>query len=728
MPGADPKEGRPAAPWRTVVAGAVGLALLLALSGHGHVIHSEWMMPLLWLAGPLALVEWMRRRLPGDSPAEPDRATAAGFVLLGFALLFVVSSAAKFKWFYFDGWLAARSAPSPFGPPGPAWLVLLTALVWPLAWRPGRHTPWLLATALAFIVGAAAFWFGRTSLGLPLYNDDHPSFIGRLWLYGQTFPRLVSYSPLWNGGILDSVGLSTGAAIPALLLWPLWKWAPAMAAYNQAVLLLTLAFIPASAVLAIRMMGGRWTAAWAAALLSIGVSRYHLLWLFHYGTLGANCSSALVMLVGAALYRIAVLDRREPLTIATLGFSVFLMLLWPLGLFMMAPFALAVALHARRLRARSLAALAIGGALAAALFAYPLAVLLRHAHVASQTWVAPVAAGAGRDWVALLVHGAHQLHDHFRHAHPLLIFLGVGGAICAATPEMRRWSAAVLAGFVALTAWGAAIIPRLPLERMAVPLFFAAVPPAAFVTALLLETRGRGTAILRAALLAILLLGGWSVVRIYADMPDEGYDVLQPNVQALAQWARKETAPGERIMIAGSTGHDYGGGHVAFLPVMLGREMVSSEYRHEQDPDIRAGSPPHRPPGSAAEFRRVADLLGVSHVVTMDEDWIRFLNADSGHWTYAGTIGGKDIHAFHARVRPSLFTANCGTISSAPNRITVTLDDPARPAVILYRWADGLAADPPATISPFARPGWPTSIRIEPNGSRVVTIRYRPWL
>lgn len=727
MPDADSDNGRPAAPWRIAVAGVVGLALLLALGGHGHVIHTEWMMPLLWLAGPLMLVEWMRRRLPGESPAEPDRAAAAGFVLLGFALLFLVSSAAKFDWFYFTGWLGRKGPPSPLQPPGPVWLVLLTALAWPLAWRPGRHTPWLLAAALAFIVGAAAFWFGRATLGLPLYNDDHPSFIGRLWLYGQAFPRLVSYSPLWNGGIVDSAGLSTGAAIPAILLWPLWKWAPAMAVYNQAVLLLTLAIIPASAVLAIRMMGGRWTAAWAAALFSIGVSRYHLLWLFHYGTIGANCSSALVMLVGAALYRIVVLGRREPLTIATLGLSVFLMLLWPLGLFMMAPFALAVALHARRLGVRSLAALAIGGALTAALFAYPLAVLLRHADVAGQNWVA--AGGGHRDWLALLVRGARQLHDHFLHTHPLLIFLGFGGAVCVAPPAMRRWSTAVLAGFVALTAWGAAVIPRLPLERMAVPLFFAAVPPAAFVTARLLETRGRGTAILRAAILALLGLGGWTtVVRTYANMPDGGYDVIQPNVRALAAWARTETSPGERIMIAGPTGHDYGGGHVAFLPVMLGREMVSSEYRHEQDPDIRAGSPPHRPPGSAAEFRRITDRLGVSHVVTMDEDWIRFLNADSGHWAYAGTIGGKDIHAFHARVRPSLFTANCGTISAAPNRITVTLDDPARPAVILYRWEDGLAADPPATIGPFARPGEPTRIRIEPNGSRVVTIRYRRWL
>ena len=43
--------------------------------------------------------------------------------------------------------------------------------------------------------------------GVPLYRDDHPSFIFRLWEFGRAFPRFVTYNPYWNAGVVDGVAI-----------------------------------------------------------------------------------------------------------------------------------------------------------------------------------------------------------------------------------------------------------------------------------------------------------------------------------------------------------------------------------------------------------------------------------------------------------------------------------------------------------------------------------------
>lgn len=52
-------------------------------------------------------------------------------------------------------------------------------------------------------------------------------------------------------------------------------------------MILYMGVLPGAALVSVRLVNGSWTAAFSAALLVLGVSRYFFLWLLHYGTAAA---------------------------------------------------------------------------------------------------------------------------------------------------------------------------------------------------------------------------------------------------------------------------------------------------------------------------------------------------------------------------------------------------------------------------------------------------------
>jgi len=716
---------RPVIP--VIVAGFIGLALLLFLFTHGKVIHLEWMMPLLWLLGPLLIIERMLFRCrPEALQHENLKPFAGSLVLLGFALLYLFSNTVHHRWFYFLNWVPANGLVCFDFQAGVVRFVFLTVLCLPFFLFSARRRHWILAGLLILIQVAAFMMLLRSTQGLPLYNDDHPSFMFRLWVFGRTFPRLISYNPFWNAGQIDLTGLSTGTTAPGILFLPIWKYCSVSQFYPYAICVMYLVLVPCLAIISLRIMKCSWVSAWVAGLLALVISRYSMLWLLHYGTIGANFTSAFVMPLSACIYRVVMLNRMEKATGLAIVLSAVFLLMWPPGAVMMLPILFAFLVNFRKWSKEKTVFLGICALVAFILFLYPLLIILRATDVLSHQWVG--SGGPASSLYQLVFSGWQHLRAHCRQVHPLLLFMGIGGLFVVPDRTVRKWFIPVVAGFALLTGWGREWIHDLQLSRMAIPLFYVSILPAAILIAGIFSTKHPRIAVLRSAAFALLLMTGLNTALLYANAGEGSYDVISPAIRKLTSWVRQNTVEGKRVMLAGVTGHYYEGGHVPFLPVLFGREMIAYDFSHDASKDIRYGSPPSDPPSASSEMDAYFDSFSVQHVITMHDAWKRFFRSDPERFREVGAVHGDfTFTIFEVRHPASIFLKGRGTVQANMNELDVTLENPTEEAVIKYNWVAGLSA-PNAEIFPFETGLGVRLVGIRPHGERHVRIRFRPWL
>ena len=146
------------------------------------------------------------------NPAGDGRRTA----------LYLVSSATRDPFFFLLGWLDPDQRA--WGSLACRW-ALCSAFFALIAWKSPRFVR-LFAFALPFVmIAASAVAFARETGLSPLYRDDHPSFLFRIWIFSESFPQLIYYNPLWNGGKIATYVVASGATGPGLLFLPfLWIW------------------------------------------------------------------------------------------------------------------------------------------------------------------------------------------------------------------------------------------------------------------------------------------------------------------------------------------------------------------------------------------------------------------------------------------------------------------------------------------------------------------------
>ena len=260
---------------------AAGLALLLGsgtlaiLHTSGKLFRLEWLAHLLWLAPVLAMVERYRAERRNAADLRPDRPGLAPLLVLSAAMtLALFSSSVCHPWFFFLDWAPDTRDPWMVISSGISQFVLLTALLTPFlvrgVRRPGMWTGLIFVAGIVVSVGMLFHVTG----GKALWRDDHPSFLFRLYAFGQTFPRLVNYMPHWNAGVVDSVGVTSGILGPGLLFLPFWKWGAAEAVYTPATAAMFILLAPLLAACSARIAGGGRTASWTAGILALGVSRH----------------------------------------------------------------------------------------------------------------------------------------------------------------------------------------------------------------------------------------------------------------------------------------------------------------------------------------------------------------------------------------------------------------------------------------------------------------------
>ena len=719
-----PRRSKAALWYRSALPLAAGLAVVVLLHDRGRIFDPRHLLGFAWLV-PFFFLVW-KFRGAFEKAASGSRIGRLMPLVVVAGVLFIALLAKEntFRcgsWFYFLQWWP-RDAGGRFGS-GLARLALITGALTPLFLVIRRRLGLATGAVALFSVTACLVLLFRETHGLPLYRDDHPSFIFRLWEFGRTFPQFVNYNPFWNAGTIDSALLTTGVTAVGLPTWPLWRFADPATAYTPVIAMLFIVLMPLLAGLSLRIMGANWTAAACAAALALGVSQRFFLWLLNYGTVGACFATSFVLPVAACAFRVVWLGRREKWLFALLVlFSLFLVS-WPPGLIMGGGVLLAVLCSADRLSRGKVLFLAGFGAVLAAVLAYPVALIMGMKELLGFVGRGGEATAQGTVAQALLPlarKGWENLFVFLGEGHPLIVFLGVVGVFFSPHRSVRRWFVPIILYLAILAGWGELVKPKMQLMRMAIPMMFVAVAPAALACSKLLALRRRALAPVRALIVALLLLGGWNTARIYGNQWNARYVTPSAELAQMNAWFREHTPAGGRILFAGRAVHAFGRGHVAPLPIFTGREMMGFDYYHFPGGDYEYPPRPHRE--SLEGMSRFFDLYNVTHLVTYHERWKATFRSRPDLFEESAQFGDKTV--FAVRRAPAMFLSGAGTVDAGFNRIRVTVSDPAGEAVVKYNWVDGMKTDPPAELFPYRAGEDITLVGIRPNGVAAVTVRF----
>lgn len=708
-------------PW--MIAAATGLALASWMAGGVRPV--LWAVPAIaWIPALAGFLAWRRRRSSGSAPvaAVEDASLFAGLALLGGMAVYLALGAASgtngflFHWLPGAGLPPARSGVLRFAAFAAA--LLLLGL-----WRPARRPAWIAAAILVASQAACFIYLWKETGGAAFYRDDHPSFMFRLWAFARSFPSLVFYDPFWNGGRAETVLVSTGVVGPGLLFWPLWRFFPVHEVYTGVVGFVFIVLAPLLAAGSARIAGGRWTAAAAAGLLALAASRYLAKWVLHFGTFGAGFAGLWCLPVAAVLYRALSAGPPRPWLGALLAACAAMFLTWPPSAVMALPLALAV-LASCRCWSRPLWRFLIAWGALAALLVLPL-----YAAVFGQGEPGAFLNAAVRQpsWTGQVARGFASLREQFGQANPLIAFLGLAGLWFLPRPAARTFFGTAIVGLALLAGWGDMIKPQLQLERAGIPMVLVAILPAALWLESLLESAPAALAPVRAALLALLAVGGHESARIWGNQSAIPYEVYRGEIVEFADWIRRNTPENARIAFLGPTVHGYGRGHIAYLPVLTGRSMMACDYYHFSPSRVEYEYPPRDFRQDDEDVRLFTEVYNIGHVITFHDHWKKFLARHPEWFERAAAFGTGDKRVIYRVKRtPDWMAESPGaTVRPGINTLDIGVTDPGRAGVLKFNWVEGMNAEPPATVAPWQAAHGRQLILVHPNGQARVGIDCR---
>ncbi len=714
---------RPAEFASYAMAGGLFLSAAFARSS-ASAIGYGWPALLLPILMSVALVA-VGIRTPRADDAENTFARLGTALMVGAMLLLAVPGATH-PMAFFQRWCPSQPGlRAMLRSDALRWVVLTAAaaLVWPRLPGLARRIASITGAVSATLVAVSALL--RATGGNALYRDDHASFLFRMWVVGRSALGPVAWVPFWEAGHVDSSAAVTGGWLLGLPVWLMGERSLPHTIYTPLAALAVILLPPIAAAIGARLAGLRVIGCAAASLLALGVSRGWFVWTLRFGTVPAGLSAAMFPLAAGVAAR--VLDNPRPSARHAAAWAAVLIGLvhWPLGTIMALPLALGLLISPSLWTPRRFVVLATGTAAAALALAPVVFAILAHAHV-SEFVASP--AESGLNWAAF-ARGARRLPDLVAQAHPLLIALGIAGAPLwpQRTSRLMIWTA--LSGLAILSLWGDLAPKELQLTRAQIPLLMLAILPAAHLLERLLVSSDRRVSLAGAAALGLLALGAYEVIRQYGNRTNTPYAAMGDEPLMLAEWIERNVPPGARVLFAGPTVHAYGGGHVAYLPVLSGRSMLACDFYHFSPSRREYEYPPRAFRANDENVFEFLDLYNIAAVITYHDHWLRFLRQHPDRFEEAARFGreGRRIAFLVRRPPPGLFLKNSGRVQERINGLDITLDDPHSTAVLRYRWAEGLSATPPARALPIEGPHGLQWIRIEPNGLPEVRIRWSPW-
>jgi hypothetical protein len=231
----------------------------------------------------------------------------------------------------------------------------------------------------------------------------------------------------------------------------------------------------------------------------------------------------------------------------------------------------------------------------------------------------------------------------------------------------------------------------------------------------------------------VLVLGARTVHSQYANQGFAPQRTLAGcGVEELAAWVRENVPEEGRLGFAGKVVHAYGGGNIAYLPVLTGREMMADDYYGFPRATIEYDYPPKAVRKKGWEgWKEWSELYGITHWASHKDKMQRRMR-ESGLFESAGTFQVKEYHVEVFRTKgvesPQRLIGADGKVSAEENRIVVEFAVEApEECRIRYNWRKGLACRTDgAEIFPAQMSDEVRFIGIRPGGNRRVEIGYRP--
>ncbi len=701
--------------------------LIMALLPQGaSILHAGWLWMLSLPVISFLMVFFLQTRWAGsdgrvkeEMPVEYRQVMACS--LLGGLVLYLVSGSAGDSWSYFIRWIPERGA----GVPGSRlqdyglfrFCVVTAVLVPVIACCRSRFSVLAIVFGILIWTQITAFnhlW--QATGGRVLYGNDHANCLYRLSIFSQTFPRLIFYDPSWNAGF-DTHSLVSSGIIPlGTVFLPLWKIFQADLVYMSVLATAFIIVIPLMAGLSARLAGGSWTAAGCAAILAIGISQHFFSLLFFDGNAGACFALPFIMLAVACLYRVLWLDCFANSTGIMLVLALLVMLAWPPSAVMVMLFPLVVAFSAQQLSLRRVSFLLLCVvSITAICLPFIMGVLGR---IDSLDFMGR---SAGRfELTDLFSNALLRLSAQFKQANPCIIFLGVIGVWFLPKKGMVAVFGATMAGLGLLAGCGDIGEQYLQLSNAVMPVFFVALIPASLWMGNWLEDVAPRMTLARAAVITFLLICAVNAVDIYGGRGPAKYSFMNPDVEQVSEWLRKNTSDSSRILIAASPLNEKGKKNSIPFHALANREiMFSDELDYPVEPV----------PGNEEELMDFMGLYDVSFAVACQGKWKDFLSQDHGHYELVKSFSGEaGFSVFKVRQETGRFVKGGGRVRPGINELVVVLDDPMEESILRYVWQDGLTANPPVEIYPFDTGKDVMFIGVKPHGKSSFKIRYRKLL
>ena len=728
------------------------MCVRLSAMSNDRIFTSGWFprdlgLVFAWALGMAASfwASWrLKRRLGGEGA---DGALSAGFpwrglrteglaplewVLLAALAVYALSAVAWIPKYYFVAWPITTGFSIQSRKAVQLWFILLSWGAVPLFtwWNPRRWLPALLAAGL-LAAELACCWalLKHTDFTAP-YSDDHPSFLFRITEFLGAFPWRENYVPHWNAGVVNSVITSSGVSGYAILGAPLWLLLPPHLASPYALLLAFAFFVPWMTYAGFRATGLSKTGALLGAVFALAQGPLFMLWMLRFGTVGAALAMAMLPAALAFLHAAAMRPSPPRRVLAGMVVSIFFMGQWPPMLMLGAPLGLLVLGHARRWwrsSARWPFILAASVAVAALLPTVVGALLGREVigHVlANPSGEAPSLGALRRTFLTTLVSICADMN-------PLMLFAGLAGMWVMPWRRLRRWVVAPFAFLAAVFTFGPVYVPNMQLARMGVVASCLMALPAACVLRKALTSRARLAPLLQATALALLLCTLQNVPRHYGGRTPGAYVGTRQIVRDLAAWIQANVPEDGRLLFAGSAVHAYGRGHIAYLPKLAGREMMSCDYYGFPRGMVEMDYPPRvfrAQPDGCYDFAR---LHGVTHVISFRRGHIDYYRSRPEHFREVAVLvdrdeaENRDYVVFAVKDSGGRFAKGRGKVVADFNRLSVDFGAaPPEEAVVRYNWSDRLAVEPPAELHPHDAGDGVVFIGIRPHGASRVDVRY----
>ena len=707
----------------------------------------------LFLAAGLGnLLARRRNNSPDDADGVPSPSVSPFLSLLAGILLFGSIATA---WqthtdsFFQPGWClpprggfsAALLNPALFLPGLAALFAFLRAWRGP---RGLRFLRGLFPVALLLSSSVALFRLARLTRSLAFWNDDHASFLFRFLECAAVFPHFASYVPFWNGGVENSVIVTSGIRGLWLPFLPVWHLLGPLRAQFLVYGGLFFLLVPAATRAAGRRAGLDRTGATLFAGLVLWSSATFFGWTFETGTAGAT--AAAMWLPASLASALALASGRDASrgTLALWGATTFLVAQWPPMAGFLLVEALFVLWHLPRLDRRDRWRIFAVSALLLLLLLPTARAVLRSKSVLAYALSAPPAAASAATRTSLAALPAKAWEQFLfltrnlaKSASPVLVFCGICGLFAATPRPARRLAVSSIAAGIALYAGAWAWKANLQTYRLVIPSFLVlAFPAAHFALAVLRAPAPSGRfrplpqAVL-AGLAAALILGACLEGPTIAARAARKGIGARDDVLRAAERLRALVPEGGRVLFAGKAAHAFGGGHLAPLPWLAGREMFACDYYGFPPGTAPNDCPPkdRRPPGKNGDWEYMR-LHGVTHCIAHDPKKIASFRNRPDKFREVETLkiaACPDEVVFEVLgAEGGALAKGRGKVRATFNRIDVAPEPGERELVLRYAWSDWLSVPSPARIAPAPQENGDTFIALEPGGLAHVPIRYRP--